>query len=100
MMSKVLQGKKYKTPSKAGTANPTLETIKMVEQTILSAGDYPSKNRLWRALPKQVQYPTFKAVLDYLEESCKIIYDKDGSIVWIHANNAKLKKLRRNSVPL
>lgn len=94
-MSKVLQSKK--SPSKPSLANPTLDTIRMVEQTLSKMQEYPSKNRLWRALPRQVQYPTFKAILNYLEESNKIIYDKDGTIIWIVADNSKLKKLLKAS---
>jgi hypothetical protein len=97
-MSKVLQSKK--SSSKPSLANPTLDTIRMVERTLSKMQEYPSKNRLWRALPRQVQYPTFKAILDYLEESKKIIYDKDGTIIWIVADNSKLKKLVRSSRPL
>lgn len=79
-----------KTALKTNNAsNPTLETIKMVEQSLLKARNYSSKNSLWRSLPRQVQYPTFKAVLDYLEESNKIMYDKDGAIIWIFADNLK-----------
>lgn len=102
-MSKVLQSKKS-TPSKVkirtSTSNPTLDTIRMVEQTLSKMSEYASKNRLWRALPRQVQYPTFKAILDYLEESNKIMYDKDGTIIWIFADNSKLKKLLRTSKSL
>lgn len=96
-MSKViLKNKKLK----VNASNPTLDTIKMVEQTLSKILQYSSKNSLWRALPRQVQYPTFKAVLDYLEESNKIMYDKDGSIVWIFADNTKLKKLLKTSKSL
>ncbi|MGI0087136.1 MAG: hypothetical protein ACREBI_04140 [Nitrosotalea sp.] len=80
--------------------NPTLDTIKMVEQALSKILQYPSKNSLWRALPRQVQYPTFKEVLDYLQESNKIMYDKDGAIIWIFADNAKLKKLLKTSKSL
>lgn len=96
VMSKVLQSKK----TKVNLANPTLDTIRMVEQTLSKMQDYPTKNKLWRALPRQVQYPTFKAILNYLAESNKIIYDKDGTIVWIVADNSKLKKLLKHSRPL
>jgi hypothetical protein len=96
-MSKViLKNKKLK----ANASNPTLDTIRMVEQTLSKISQYPSKNSLWRALPRQTQYPTFRAVLDYLEESNKIMYDKDGAIVWIFADNAKLKKLLKTSKSL
>ncbi|MDP3780409.1 MAG: hypothetical protein Q8Q69_04380 [Nitrosopumilaceae archaeon] len=95
-MSKVvLKSKKIKI-----NTNPTLDTIKMVEQTLSKMSEYPTKNKLWRALPRQVQYPTFKTVLNYLEESNKIIYDKDGTIIWIFVDNPKLKRLVKTSKPL
>ncbi|MEX1054038.1 MAG: hypothetical protein WEC35_06520 [Nitrosopumilaceae archaeon] len=102
-MSKViLKSKKMKKVAlsnriKASAANPTLDTIKMVEHMLSKMSEYSSKNRLWRALPKQVQYPTFKAVLDYLEKSNKIMYDRDGTIIWIFVDNPKLKRLRQTS---
>lgn len=76
------------------TPNPTLGTIKMVEETLSRIQEYPTKNKLWRALPRQIQYPSFKVILEYLEESNKILYDDDGTIVWAFANNSKLEKLR------
>ena len=95
-MSKVvLKSKKIKI-----NTNPTLDTIKMVEQTLSKMSESPTKTKLWRALPRQVQYPTFKAVLDYLEESNKIMYDKDGSILWIFVDNPKLKRLVKTSKSL
>ncbi|MGB9003636.1 MAG: hypothetical protein WCC52_07515 [Nitrosotalea sp.] len=96
-MSKVTLKSKM---NKVNSPNPTLDTIKMVEQMLSKISQYPSKNSLWRALPRQVQYPTFKEVLDYLEESNKIMYDKDGTIVWIFADNARLKKLLKTSKSL
>ena len=99
-MSKlVLKGKKRgksALPGKA-TANPTLDTIRMIEQTLAKMLEYSSKNKLWRSLPKQVQYPTFRAVLDYLAESKKIIYDTDGTIIWTFVDNPKLKRLVETS---
>jgi hypothetical protein len=80
---------------------PRLDTIQMVEETISKARGFDSKNKLWRALPKQVQYKTFTTILDYLEKSYKIMYSKDGSIMWISAeNNPKLMKLHRTSTIL
>ncbi len=104
-MSKVLlkSKKAYNANSnkiKVTASNPTLDTIKMVEQTLSKMSEYSSKNKLWRSLPRQVQYPTFKAVLDYLEESNKILYDKDGAIIWIFADNPKLKRLWKTSKSL
>ena len=79
---------------------PRLDTIEMVEETISDKKEFSSKNRLWRALPKQVQYKTFTTILDYLEKSNKIMYDKKGAILWIFADNPKLKKLHKESTLL
>lgn len=72
----------------------------MVENAIKKTKIYPSKNQLWRSLEKQVQYPTFKEILNYLEESNKITYDQDGAIIWIFADNSKLRKLLAESTRL
>lgn len=80
--------------------NPTLGTIKMVEETLFEMSEYPTKNKLWRALPRQIQYPSFKEILKYLEESNKLITDKDGSLIWIFANTEKHKKLREETKSL
>jgi len=79
---------------------PRLDTIEMVEELISDKKEFSSKNRLWRALPKQVQYPTLLTILKYLERSNKIMYDKEGSILWIFADNPKLKKLHKESTLL
>jgi hypothetical protein len=62
--------------------------------------EFSSKNRLWRSLPKQVQYKTFTTILDYLEKSNKIMFDKKGSILWIFVDNPKLRKLHKESTAL
>jgi hypothetical protein len=54
----------------------------MVEEKIRKAKEYPSKRQLWLSLPKQIMYQTFNIVLDYLEESGKIVI-KDGKIIWV-----------------
>jgi len=61
---------------------PRLDTVLMVEEKIRKAKEYPSKRQLWLSLPKQIMYQTFNIILDYLEESGKIVI-KDGKIIWI-----------------
>ncbi len=78
---------------------PNLETVLMVERAIMESQDYPTKTELWKSLERKVEYPTFKIILDYLEASNKIIY-KDRKIVWVFADNPKLKELLTNSVKL
>jgi len=80
--------------------NPTLGTIKMVEETLSKMSEYPTKNKLWRALPRQIQYPSFKMILNYLEESNKIMFDKDGTIIWTFAHSPELQKLKETAQPI
>jgi hypothetical protein len=42
---------------------------------------------------------TFNRILDYLESSNKIVYDKQ-KIIWVFPDNPKLKKLIETSVQL
>jgi len=61
---------------------PRLDTVLMVEEAIKKAKEYPSKRRLWLSLPKKIMYQTFNLILEYLEESGKIVI-KNGRIIWI-----------------
>lgn len=72
---------------------PRLDTVLMVEDAIRGAKEYPGKMKLWRSLPKQTMYQTFLLILDYLEESNKILICKDGKIVWIFAESPRQKEL-------
>jgi hypothetical protein len=80
--------------------SPRLNTIKMIENSIRKVQRYSSINQLWRSLPRQVQYPTLKTILKYLEDSNKIMYDKDRSIVWIFADSRQAKKSLERSTKL
>lgn len=80
--------------------SPNLETILMVEEVLSKNHEFPSKNKLRLALPKQLQYKTFNKILQYLEKSNKIAYDKDGSIFWIFAHGPKFERLEKESVKL
>ena len=83
-----------------GHKSPDPSTIQMIENAIKKAGEYPSKNKLRLSLPKQIQYANFNQALKNLEQSNKIMYDKDGAIVWIFTDNQKLKKLLLGSTRL
>ena len=78
---------------------PRLDTVLMVEDAIKNFSDYPTKTELWQSLPKKMQYQTLCVILDYLLASNKIIMAKDRRIVWIFADNEKLKQLLQTSVP-
>ncbi|MAH07260.1 hypothetical protein CMI38_03365 [Candidatus Pacearchaeota archaeon] len=69
----------------------------MVEKAIQDFEDHPTRMELWRSLPKQMQYQTFKLILDYLERSNKIMFEED-KIIWIFANNKKLNELIQGAI--
>lgn len=61
---------------------PRLDTVIMVENAMKRAGEYNSMRQLWLSLPKKTMYQTFKVILEYLEESNKIII-KEGKVIWV-----------------
>jgi hypothetical protein len=73
---------------------PRLDTVLMVEEAIQGHEDYPTKKQLWESLPKKVMYQTFNVILDYLQDSGKIII-KDGQIIWIW-NPELVRKITNN----
>lgn len=78
---------------------PRLDSVLMVEDTIKKLDYYPTKNQLWRALPKAMMWQTFNVILDYLIKSNKILIDREGKVVWIFADNPKIRELLAKSVP-
>ncbi len=77
--------------------SPTLESVLMVEKTIEKYSQECGKYQLWKKLPKKMMYQTFLVILDYLQESGKIIIDKDGCIIWIW-NPSLIKKLEKENL--
>ena len=78
---------------------PQLDTILMVERAIREAETYPTKRKLLKCLPRQIQYQTFNRILEYLESSNKIAFD-GRRIIWVFPDNPKLKELLSDSVQL
>ncbi len=65
--------------------SPTLESIQMVEKVIKKYSQECGKYQLWKKLPKKMMYQTFLTILDYLQESGKILIDqKDGIVMWTY----------------
>ena len=79
---------------------PRLDTVLMVEETVKKHSGEFGKFQLWRKLPKSIMYQTYKTIIDYLEYSNKIAFDKAGKLGWIHSpklfqeyiNNKELKR--------
>jgi hypothetical protein len=93
-------GRKVSRLSKPPGHMPRLDTIQMVEETIKSDKVFTSKNQLWRGLPKSMQYNTLLTILDYLEKSNKIMFEKDGTIVWTFVDSPEGIKSLEESTPL
>jgi len=63
--------------------SPTLQTVLMVEKFIeKNSGEY-KKTELFNNLPRKVMWQTFQVIMEYLEETSRIVYDKEGYIVYI-----------------
>jgi hypothetical protein len=73
--------------------SPTLNTVLMVEETLMKTGEVVSIGKLKRILPKQVMHQTLMAVIDYLEYSGKVVVD-DNKILWTYKPQSKLKKMQ------
>lgn len=71
---------------------PQLDTILTVETFIEKHSAMFKRKSLWENLPKKMKYQTFKTILDYLEYSHKIAYDKEKKIVWINYEPTLLKE--------
>ena len=72
--------------------SPTLESVIMVEKTIQKYSQECGKYQLWKKLPKKMMYQTFQVILDYLENSGKIIIDNDRCVIWTYDPDG-IKKL-------
>ncbi len=72
--------------------SPTLDSVLMVEKSIQKHSQECGKYQLWKKLPKKMMYQTFQVILDYLEQSGKIMIDKEGCVIWTY-NPQRIKKL-------
>jgi len=77
--------------------SPTLETIKMVEETIKEYSGEFKKTQIWEKLPRKVMWPTYLLILNYLEEINKIITSDNGIITYIWNPELAKKYLSKRS---
>ena len=87
-------------PSSRRQIMPRLDTLEMIEDTIRKEQYFESKTKLWKALPRGVQYGTLGVALSYLERSNKITHNKDGSIAWIFVEGERARKSLEASTEL
>ena len=71
--------------------SPTLNTVIMVEKVLQEAKEIIKISELKRRLPKQVMHSTLLKILDYLQESGKVLITTKG-VVWIYRPPAELEE--------
>ena len=76
---------------------PTLKTVMMVEDTIRKADAVISKNELKRRLPVKIMHQTLNLILEYLENSGKIMIGSKG-ISWLQQDNPRLRAMLKRAV--
>ncbi len=76
---------------------PNLRTVLYVERVLQKADTVISKNELKRRLPTKIMHQTLNLILEYLEDSGKIMIGSKG-ITWIQNDNPKFKKLLARAV--
>ena len=79
--------------------SPTLESVIMVEKTIKKHSQECGKYQLWKKLPRKMMYQTFQVILDYLQNSGKVLIDESGCVIWTYDPKG-IKKLISSGVKL
>ena len=79
--------------------SPTLNTVLMVEKILQEAKEIIKISELKRRLPKKVMHSTVLQILDYLQESGKILITTKG-VVWIYRLPAELEKLKEGGLEI
>ena len=76
---------------------PNLQTVLMVEEILKRERDI-TRTELKKKLPKKIMHQTLNVIINYLEDSGKIIDHRQG-ILWTHNDNPKFLKLLEESTP-
>lgn len=79
--------------------SPTLNTIIMVEETLKSARQLLTIAELKRKLPRKVMHGTLIQILEYLQESGKILFTPKGA-VWAYMPPGQIARLKKSGIQL
>ena len=90
MESQIINKNKSYTETNNIARSPTLQTVLMVEKFIEENSGELKKTELFNKLPRKVMWQTFQVIMQYLEETLRVVYDKEGYVVYIW--NPKLLK--------
>ena len=78
---------------------PSLKTVLMVEKTLKTQNELLTREELKKKLPKKVMHQTLNVILQYLEESGKIMDGRKG-ILWIYNPSTKLNTAIKEGIEL
>jgi len=78
---------------------PNLKTVLMVEETLKKVNTQLTREQLKQKLPTKVMHQTLNIILQYLENSGKILDGRKG-ILWIYNPSNKLNKAIREGIEL
>ncbi|MDO8553674.1 MAG: hypothetical protein Q7S22_02615 [Candidatus Micrarchaeota archaeon] len=79
--------------------SPTLNTVLMVEKTMQEAKEIIKISELKRRLPKKIMHSTILQILDYLQESGKILITTKG-VVWIYRSPEELDRFKQGGLEI
>jgi hypothetical protein len=79
--------------------SPRLATVLMVEETLKKAGEVIKVSELKRRLPRKVMHGTLLQILNYLQQSGKIIITTKG-VLWIYTPRNELDGLAKSGLKL
>ena len=87
-----------KTYGKIIGSAPRLDTVLMVEAFIEKhSGEYNS-TQIFKSLPKKMMWRTFKIILAYLDNTNKIVMNKDGTLTWVWDPDGVAKYLSKKNL--
>ena len=79
--------------------SPTLNTVLMVEQTLRDSKEVIKISELKRRLPRKVMHTTLLEIINYLQESGKILITTKG-VVWTYTPSNLMSKLKKEGLEL
>lgn len=78
---------------------PNLKTVLAVEKILENSNQLIKRKDLKEKLENKIMHQTLNIILEYLEDSGKIIDGRKG-ILWVHNSSPKIKKAIRDGIEL
>ncbi len=78
---------------------PNLKTVLKVEEILKKTNNLINREQIKKKLPTKIMHQTLNVILDYLENSGKILDSRKG-ILWIYNPSSKLDTAIKEGVEL